>query len=343
MKDLWTLKYRPQDLGDFVGNEKAISIMQHLVSSGKLPHLVVHGPAGSGKASAVFALARGIYGDNFEHNFTYFNASDFFDQGKRYLVRDKRFVRLLGTDDPKKIRSSVISIFKDLVNEYASMGSIDADYKIIFVDSAESLNESAQHALRRIMERYSRTCRFIFSTTQPSRLISPLRSRGLQLFFTYVSDEELVGFLGDVADSESLAYDREALGGLARHCKGNVDCALRLLQSAALQHAGEKLSADIIFEVVMEDVPAGISSLQEAISAADFPLARKAIDKMLIEEGMSGVEIVRHLYRIVNDTGESPAILARILLKIADADLNVRSSANDRIHLERLVTEMANV
>jgi replication factor C small subunit len=93
----------------------------------------------------------------------------------------------------------------------------------------------------------------------------------------------------------------------------------------------------------MEDVPAGVSSLQEAISAADFPLARKAIDKMLIEDGMSGVEIVRHLYRIVNDTGESPAILARILLKIADADLNVRSAANDRIHLERLVTEMANV
>jgi len=196
---VWTVKYRPQTLDDVIGNEQSVTTIRQLVHSNNLPHLVFHGPVNSGKASVAFALANELYGEGYERNFTYFNASDFFDQGKRYLVRDKRFIRIIGTDDPKKIRKSVISIFKEISNEYAGTGSIDADYKVIFIDNAESLNSDAQHALRRIMEKYTATCRFILSTTQPSRLIPPLRSRGLQLFFTYVSDAKLIEYVRSIA------------------------------------------------------------------------------------------------------------------------------------------------
>ena len=84
---------------------------------GELPHLILYGPENSGKTTASLALARKIYGSTWKNNFAYFNASDFFDQGKSYLVRDKRFVRFLGTDDPKKIYKSVIDIFKEIINE----------------------------------------------------------------------------------------------------------------------------------------------------------------------------------------------------------------------------------
>ncbi|MCG7851971.1 MAG: AAA family ATPase, partial [Methanosarcinaceae archaeon] len=149
MRDIWTVKYRPKTLDNVIGNEQSVATIRRLVQSNNLPHLVLHGPVNSGKSSTAFALAYELYAEGYERNFTYFNASDFFDQGKRYLVRDKRFVRIIGTDDPKKIRSSVISIFKEIINEYASMGPLDSDYKIIFIDNSESLDSSAQHALRR--------------------------------------------------------------------------------------------------------------------------------------------------------------------------------------------------
>ncbi|MBP2030095.1 replication factor C small subunit [Methanohalophilus levihalophilus] len=319
-----------------------MDMLRLVVSSGRLPHLVIHGPAGCGKSTAVLALANEMYGEDYERNLTYFNASDFFDQGKRYLVRDKRFIRFLGTDDPKKIQSSVISIFKDLVNEYAAMGSLDADYKIIFIDSAESLREDAQHALRRIMERYSKTCRFVFSTTQPSRLISPLRSRGLELFFTYVGEDEFITFLKGVAEAENLDVSDDAWDNLYMLCKGNIACGLNILQTVSLESSG-KVDTEMIFTASQESIPAGVRELYRAILKKDLPAARKAIDPLLIRDGMSGVEVISHLHKVIWEEALQPEDIAAMLRKLSDADLLIRSGASDRIQLEALVTEMANV
>ena len=94
------------------------------------------------------------------------------------------------------------------------MASIDADYKLIYIDNAESLNSDAQNALRRIMEKYSATCRFILSTTKPSKLIAPLRSRVLQIFFTYVPDSVLKTHLEKIGCAEKLELSEDALDAI---------------------------------------------------------------------------------------------------------------------------------
>ncbi|MDK2891942.1 MAG: replication factor small subunit [Methanohalophilus sp.] len=326
-----------------MGNKNAVDMLRQVVTSGRLPHLVIHGPAGCGKSTAVFALANELYGKDYERNLTYFNASDFFDQGKRYLVRDKRFIRFLGTDDPKKIQYSVISIFKDLVNEYAAMGQLDADYKIIFIDSAESLREDAQHALRRIMERYSKTCRFVFSTTQPSRLILPLRSRGLELFFTYVGEEDFTAFLKRVTEAENLDVDEDAWGYLYMLCKGNIACGLNILQTISLENSGSKVDTEMIFTASKESIPAGVRELYRTILKKDLLAARKVIDSLLINDGMSGVEVISQLHKVIWEETLQPEDIAAMMQKLSDADMLIRSGASDRIQLEALVTEMSNV
>ncbi|MCD4703153.1 MAG: AAA family ATPase [Methanosarcinaceae archaeon] len=341
MNDLWTVKYRPERLDGILGNEGSISTIKHLVHANNLPHLVLHGPRNSGKSSTVFALAYELYGKDYERNLTYFNASDFFDQGKRYLVRDKRFIHFLGTDDPKKIRTSVISIFKELVNEYAGIGSLDADYKLIFIDNAESLNTNAQHALRRIMERYTRTCRFILSTTQPSKLIAPLRSRGLQLFFTFVAHDELRSHLHHVAEQEGISVSDDALDALVYHSRGNVGNALLTMQYGSLQYPDSSITAEIIYEASLAEVPEGISMLYGSAKKHDLTESIKTIDRLLIRDGMSGCEVIRYLYGMVTRSNGPDKEIARLVLKLADADYRIMDAANDRIHLEALVTEMA--
>jgi replication factor C small subunit len=340
-EDLWSVRYRPALLGEIAGNREAVGMLRRIASSGRFPHLVIHGPSGCGKSTAVFALARELYGDAWERNLTYFNASDFFDQGKRYLVRDKRFIRFLGTDDPGKIRASVIAIFKELVNEYAGMGSIDADYKIIFIDSAEALREDAQHALRRIMERYSKTCRFVFSTTQLSRLISPLRSRGLQLFFTGVEEADFRAFLGNIADAEQLNVPEDVWDVLYMCCKGNIATGLDILQITSLEGESSVIDAEMISAASRRAVPAGIRGLHRTILENNFPEARKEIDSLLINEGMTGSEIITHLYRTVTEEGVQAEDIAFMVTRLADADLFVRSGNSDRIQLEALVAEMS--
>lgn len=338
MQDLWTLKYRAAALEEMLGNEHSVDTLSELLQSGNLPHLVFHGPENSGKTTAALALARELYGETWNNNFTYFNASDFFDQGKRYLVRDRRFVRLIGTDDPKKIYKSVIDIFKEIINEYAGMASLDADYKLIYIDNAESLSSDAQHALRRIMEKYTSTCRFILSTTRPSKLIPPLRSRGLQLFFTYVSDASLKPYLEKIAEAEKLSCSEDALEAVLYFAKGNVARAVQTLQLASLGAEGAEITEEIVYEVTVKGRDEAMDELLDAALAGDFSRGRKLIDEMIIEKGFSGIEILEGLSEALADSGEPDENIARLLVKIAEADARMVAAANERIQLEYLIS-----
>ncbi|WP_406656426.1 AAA family ATPase [Methanolobus sp. ZRKC2] len=337
MKDIWTMKYRPSKLDGIVGNEESIDMMRKLIFSKNLPHLVLYGPENTGKSSSAFAMANEIYGEEYQSNFTYFNASDFFEQGKRYIVRDKRFTRIIGTDDPAKINKSVISIFKEVINEYASMGPLDADFKIIFIDNAESFNSDAQHALRRIMEKYTATCRFILSTTQPSKLIAPLRSRGLQLFFTHVSDDKLSRFIRYVADAEGLALTEDGVDAIGYHAKGNIAKALHTLQLASVKTKGETIGAQEIYDSTLLERSENITHLFDAATSKDILAARKAIDSLILEDGMSGQEILLQLHQIAISSNENNNTIAEWVIKMADADLYMTEAANERIQLESLV------
>lgn len=325
-----------------MGNEESVSTLQRLAVSRNIPHLLFYGPVNSGKATAAFALAYELYGEGFERNFTYFNASDFFDQGKSYLVRDKRFTRILGTDDPRKIQKSVISIFKEIINEYASMAPIDADYKIIFIDSSQSLDSNAQHALRRIMEKYTATCRFILATTQPSRLIAPLRSRGLNLFFRHVSDEKLGSFIKKIAEIEGIVITEEGIQALLYYSRGNIATSLNTLQVAVLLAHGEPIGIEVIYDAVMREEIGDIRLLFEAAMAGNIAQARKVIDHMLIDNGFAGYEVLERLHKIVVICGEPEERIARWTIKIADANFKMLYAANDRIQLEALVTDFCN-
>ncbi|WP_406659953.1 AAA family ATPase [Methanolobus sp. ZRKC3] len=339
MKDIWTVKYRPDNLDDIIGNEDSIDMIKKLIQSNNLPHLVLHGPENTGKASSSFAMAHEIYGEDYQRNFTYFNASDFFEQGKRYLVREKRFLRILGTDDPKKIKKSVIAIFKEVINEYASMGPIDSDFKIIFIDNAETLNSDSQHALRRIMEKYTANCRFILSTTQPSKLIAPLRSRGLQLFFTHVSADKLARFIRKVADAENVQITDDGIDALTYHSKGNVSRALHTLQLASLRSKDETIGPQEIYDSALKETSENVIHLFEMTLSKDILEARKFIDKLILEEGLSGKEILLQLHKMAASSNESDETIARWTIKIANADYYMTEAANDRIQIEALVAD----
>lgn len=337
MQDLWTSKYRPNTLEEILGNEHGVATLSELAESRNLPHLVLYGPENSGKTTASLALARKLFGNTWKNNFVYFNASDFFDQGKRYLVRDKRFVRFLGTDDPKKIYKSVIDIFKEIINEYAGMASIDADYKLICIDNAESLSSDAQHALRRIMEKYSATCRFILSTTKPSKLIPPLRSRGLQIFFTYIPDSLMKAQLKKIACAEKLQLSENAFDAILYFAKGNVAKAIQTLQLVSLTGQGVEITDEIVYEATMKFRDEAVNELLYAALEGDFPRGRKLIDEMIVEKGLLGVEILEGLSEALVDSGETDESVANLIVKIAETDALLRNTANERIQLERLI------
>ncbi len=298
-------------------------------------NLVVHGPPGAGKTAAVRAMARTAHDDP-DNDFVVLNVADFFDRTKSEITDDPRFAGFLdGYSDLSK---------RDMLNrvlrESASYAPVSGDYRTLLLDNAEVIREDFQQALRRVMERHHRSTQFVIATRQPSKLIPPIRSRCFPVAMRAPTDDEVVDVLADVAEAEDVAYDREALGYVAAYADGDLREALLAAQTTA-ERTDELVGTaplDVLEGVGTDDDVAGM--LDDAI-AGEFSDARSTLDDLLVDEGLSGEELLADVLRVARKREVVPdRRLAHLHELAGDVDRQLSEGTNDRIHLSRLLAEL---
>ena len=175
---LWVERYRPQDLSTYVGNEHLKSKVERFLDDGNIPHLLLYGRAGGGKTT----LAK-IIVNNTECDYLYINASD---ERNIDLVRDKL----------KTFASSVG--FKPM--------------KVVILDEADYLNvNSAQPALRNLMETFSAHCRFILTCNYVEKIIDPIQSRCQTYKIIPPSKKEVAVHAKNILEKENISFDLDDL------------------------------------------------------------------------------------------------------------------------------------
>ena len=175
---LWVERYRPQDLSTYVGNEHLKSKVERFLDDGNIPHLLLYGRAGGGKTT----LAK-IIVNNTECDYLYINASD---ERNIDLVRDKL----------KTFASSVG--FKPM--------------KVVILDEADYLNvNSAQPALRNLMETFSAHCRFILTCNYVEKIIDPIQSRCQTYKIVPPSKKEVALHAKNILEKENISFDLDDL------------------------------------------------------------------------------------------------------------------------------------
>ena len=234
---LWLEKYRPMRLDDIFGQEKVKERVRAFLKRRTLPNLLLFGERGVGKTSLVFAIARELFGDFWRENLLRVECSDFNEHRREYIERDAYFSKFYNE------RKSAVEIFKRAIREYAGLKPINANFRIIFFNNADLLPADIQQSLRRTMERFNKTCRFIFSTTKTSAILPAIRSRCLCLFFKRLDAEQgsqgkkgenaLRRLLLKVAKAENLHLTEGALSALEEHADGDAGLALSILEASA--------------------------------------------------------------------------------------------------------------
>ena len=175
---LWVERYRPQDLSTYVGNEHLKSKVERFLNDGNIPNLLLYGRAGGGKTT----LAK-IIVNNTECDYLYINASD---ERNIDLVRDKL----------KTFASSVG--FKPM--------------KVVILDEADYLNvNSAQPALRNLMETFSAHCRFILTCNYVEKIIDPIQSRCQTYKIVPPSKKEVAVHAKNILEKENISFDLDDL------------------------------------------------------------------------------------------------------------------------------------
>ncbi|PKG33615.1 replication factor C small subunit, partial [Methanoregula sp.] len=204
---IWIEKYRPQKLADIVGQDEIVERLSSYVRSGNLPHLLFTGSAGVGKTTAAVTLAREFFRDSWQMNFRELNASD--ERG--------------------------IDVVRNQIKQFARTTPLgDATFKILFLDEADALTTDAQAALRRTMESYAQTCRFILSCNYSSKIIDPIQSRCAIYRFKPLSPAAIREEIRRIAHRESLNIRPDAMEAIVYIAQGDMRKAINALQGAAI-------------------------------------------------------------------------------------------------------------
>jgi DNA polymerase III delta prime subunit len=147
------------------------------LESGDLPHLLLHGKAGTGKTT----LAK-ILMNNIECDYLYINASD---------------------------ENNVETVRTKIKNFASSVGF--KDYKIIALDECDYITPNAQAALRNLMETFSKHCRFILTCNYVERIIDPIQSRCQSFQIIPPSKTEVAQRLNQILEEEEVKFELEDL------------------------------------------------------------------------------------------------------------------------------------
>ena len=323
---LWIEKYRPRSFDEIRGQDAVIAMMKAFSSDSMLPHLLISGRHGTGKSVAVECIAKELYGEFWQENMTVIQTGALFRGGRAYLENEEKFSHLY------KKEASVISNFKYIVRWFASVKPLDAEFKLMVFDEAEALTFEAQQALRRMMERFSGTCRFIVITRTQTAIIPAIASRALPLFFRPLSDDTVLALMTEILEREQVpetAYDRDEIELIAAAARGDARKAILFCQ----MNCDGRIEGG--FEEYLESETGNIArSVFRILRNGDIEKAKSVIEILMLEYGLSGAEVLDELSRARKQEYNDP----RITVAIADADMMMRDAGNEFIQLDAFLS-----
>ncbi|QKY16190.1 replication factor C small subunit [Halorubrum sp. CBA1229] len=310
-REIWIEKYRPQSLDDIHGQEEIVERLQSYIEQDDIPHLLFSGPAGVGKTTAATAIARQVYGeDNWRGNFLELNASD--QRG--------------------------IDVVRDRIKGFAR-SSFGGDFRIVFLDEADSLTDDAQSALRRTMEQFSDNTRFILSCNYSSKIIDPIQSRCAVFRFSPLSDAAVAAQTREIAAAEGIEVTDAGVDALVYAADGDMRRAINSLQAAAT--TGDVVDEEAVYAITATARPEEIESMVTNALEGDFSRARATLDTLLTETGMAGGDVIDQLHRSVWEFDLSEREAVALMERIGEADYRIAEGANEQVQLESLLASLS--
>ena len=313
----WVEKYRPREVADVVSQEEVVAVMKKCLAGRDIPNLLFYGGPGTGKTSTILAMARELFGPN-----------DMRDRVLELNSSDERGIDV--------IRDKVKGFSQRAVPAKRSDGLPCPAIKLVVLDEADSMTQPAQEALRRIMEKESRSTRFCLICNYISRIIDPITSRCAKFRFAPLPRKQIEEKLRSISLEEQVRVSQDALGALFEASEGDLRKAITYLQSIArLQDAASEAETEArqVYEIA-GFVPSHIMDrLLTACQSDSYDQLETAV-REVVAEGFSANQLLSQLHdRVLTGEFLSDKQKSAVALRLAQVDKRISDGGDEYINL----------
>merc|ERR1711959_223893 len=216
-----------------------------------------------------------------------------------------------GTGKTSSVMCMARQMLSDKVKSFAhqKVAVPEGMHKLIILDEADSMTESAQQALRMVMTEFSNTTRFALACNDSSKLIEPIQSRCAIVRYTKLTEDEMLRRLKQVCEAESFNVDAGGYEAPLFTAEGDMRYALNNLQATA--SGFDQISKDNVFKVCDQPHPELMNQVIKFCIQQKFCDACAKID-VVYKEGYNMIDLINTLTRVVQNSSEFPNEKLRI-------------------------------
>ena len=203
----WVEKYRPRELKNVILDTHNQQILSNIIEKNIFPNLLLYGSPGTGKTTTIINITK-MY------------------LQKYYTFRKENIIHLNASDERG------IDIIRNQLQSFVISKSLHSNgKKIVILDEIDYMTESAQIALKILIEDYNLNVTFCLICNYISKINNPLRNMFVILRFNNLPVNNVESLLSTICDKEGITFSKQKIKTITKHFKSDIRSMINCIQT----------------------------------------------------------------------------------------------------------------